>query len=288
MIKATIIGAGQVGITLALKLADAKNMSFELIYKSEESKERAIESGVSSANLNTFESSNFSSEFIILAVGDGDVEVVTLYLCDKLGKSLKDKVVFHTSGTASKMVLSPLADYGAIVASAHPYQTFYLQKAEVLNNVPWGIEADDFAFSNIVPLIEKLDGRAIRLSQETIEQKSLYHISAVAASNFMALSIALAKQIANNAGIDPVEFLPQILQTTLSNNIDRLEERESAITGPVVRGDIKTISNHIESLGDNVNGVLYKNLSESLALLAFDNGVLSGDKFEQIMEILDK
>ncbi|MER3329194.1 MAG: DUF2520 domain-containing protein, partial [Candidatus Kapaibacterium sp.] len=280
-----IIGAGNVGVTLAKKLEIVAD--YELIYHSKNSKEYAIENGLSPSKLSDWQSAKFDGKFIIIAVKDNDIEAVVSQFTELHQSQLKDKLVFHTSGTLPKNCLNDLQLYGVKIAAVHPYQTFYFNEVKVLDGIAWGVDSDENDFKIISEFIEQIGGTAIKLSSDSINKKALYHISAVAASNFMALSIDLAKEIAEDSGIDANDFLPQILETTLQNNIRQIGSESPAITGPVVRGEVETIAKHIEALGQSINAVIYKNMCESLALMAFDKGILSGEKFEQIMELLD-
>lgn len=284
MMKATIIGAGNVGVTLAKKLEQVAE--YELVYNSEKSKKYAEDSGLKSNNLTDLQNANLDSKFIIICVKDSDIDEAINQLIEHKSERLAGKIVFHTSGTLGKFILSKLEDNGSVIAAAHPYQTFYYNEVDVLEGIAWGVESDEKTYRQINELIVLLGGKAVKLSEQAIAKKALYHISAVAASNFMALSIDLAKEIAEDAGINANEFLPQILETTLQNNIKQLGSETPAITGPVVRGEVETIASHIDALGECINGVIYKNMCESLALMALDRGLLSGEKFEQIMEIL--
>ena len=285
MMTATIIGAGSVGITLAKKLG--KVSDFELVYHSDKSMQHALDQGVKKDKLSDWNNAKFDNKFIILCVKDNDIDKVVSQIIKHKSKELSVKIVFHTSGTRGKSSLSKLEICGCKIAAVHPFQTFYYSDLDVLDGIAWGVDSDDEIYANINELITLLGGKAVKLSEKAISKKALYHISAVAASNFMALSIDLAKEIAEDSGIDAKEFLPQILETTLKNNIKQLGDETPAITGPVVRGEVDTIATHIIALGDSINGVIYKNMCESLALMAFDKGLLSGEKFEQLMEILD-
>lgn len=285
MIKATIIGAGNVGVTLAQKLE--KVADYELIYHSYKSKEYALDTGLNAEKLTDLRNAKLEGQLIIICVKDSDIDEVVRQLVEQKSAEISSKTVFHTSGTRGKTSLSELEKYGCFTAAAHPFQTFYFNEINVLNGIAWGVESDDKTYSQISEFIATLGGKAVKLSEEAIAKKALYHISAVAASNFMALSIDLAKEIAEEAGIEVDEFLPQILETTLQNNIKQLGNETPAITGPVVRGEVETIASHLEALGESINGVIYRNMCESLALMALDKGLLSGEKFEQIMELLD-
>lgn len=287
MMKLTIIGAGNVGITIARKIIQIEDLDYEIIYNSRKSFENAIEQGIVKEKLILPFEADIESKFVIICVPDGEIENLANLLSQVDSELLLDKIIFHTSGTKTKECLSSLEKLGCEVAAAHPYQTFFNNESDILNGIAWGIDADEKVFDKLKVLIKKLDGIPIKLSSETVQRKALYHISAVAASNFMALAIEYAKDIAKDVGIDAKEFLPRIMETTLQNNISQFSSDLPAITGPVVRGDSETISSHLQELGNTANGVIYRNMCESLALLAMEKGILPLEKFEQILDILE-
>lgn len=276
-----IIGGGSVGSSLALKLETVTGVDYQIVFKSESTHERLLEIGIPSEKVSEWDKADFDCDIVMICVKDSQIESVAEQLSSKV--SGFTPLVIHTSGAKSKDVLVPLLRKGCKIAAAHPYQTFAESKTDVFSGTAWGIDADVDEKELIDRFIEALDGNSIYLSDDTLANKSLYHSSAVAASNFLALSIELAKNMAEDAGIEWESFLPKIMQTTLDNN---LKSEEPAITGPVVRGDVDTVRNHVNALGESVNGVVYKNMSESLALMALDKGLISGEKFEEIMEAL--
>jgi predicted short-subunit dehydrogenase-like oxidoreductase (DUF2520 family) len=281
MMKVRIIGGGSVGSSLALKLETVTSVDYQLVYNSDVTRDRLLEIGIPSDSITNWDNANFDCDIIVICVKDSQIETVAEQLSAKV--SGFTPLVFHTSGAKSKDVLAPITIKGCKIAAAHPYQTFAESESDVFSGAAWGIDADDDEKELIDRFIEAIGGKSIYLSEDTLSNKSLYHSSAVAASNFLALSIELAKNLAEDAGIDWESFLPKIMQTTLDNN---LNSEKPAITGPVVRGDVDTVRNHVDALGESVNGVVYKNMSESLALMALDKGLISGEKFEEIMEAL--
>ena len=279
--KVRIIGGGSVGSSLALKLETVTSVDYQLIYNSDATHDRLLEIGIPSDTITNWDNANFNCDIIVICVKDSQIETVAEQLSSKI--SGFTPLVIHTSGAKSKDVLAPLLSNGCKIAAAHPYQTFAESESDVFSGTAWGIDADDDEKELIDRFIEALGGKSIYLSEDTLANKSLYHSSAVAASNFLALSVELAKNMAEDAGIEWESFLPKIMKTTLDNN---LNSEKPAITGPVVRGDVGTVKNHVNALGESVNGVVYKNMSESLALMALDKGLISGEKFEEIMEAL--
>ena len=82
------------------------------------------------------------------------------------------------------------------------------------------------------------------------EAKTLYHASAVVASNYLVTLLDLAIRLIEEAGIkrqDAFNLLKPLIEGTLSN-IGKVGVKK-ALTGPIARGDIKTVEKHIEEIG---------------------------------------
>jgi len=283
MMKVTIIGGGKVGSTIAKKLETIDSVSYQVVYNSDATKEKLLEQEITESSIVDWESADFNCDIVLICVKDYQIEQVAKQLSESITNG--SPLVVHTSGTKRKEILEVFIDKGFTIAAAHPYQTFAESESDILDGIPWGLDVGGDSADKLEQFISLISGKPVKLSDETLDTKSLYHISAVAASNFMALSVELAKNIAEESNISWEQFLPHIMRTTLDNNLNE-DSDEPAITGPVVRGDVETVKNHVSALGESVNGVIYKNMSESLALMALDKGLISGEKFEELMEVL--
>lgn len=83
--------------------------------------------------------------------------------------------------------------------------------------------------------------------------KTLYHASAVIASNYLVSLMKMASEVMAASGIPEekaFEFLLPLVKGTLAN-MEKMGV-EKALTGPVSRGDAATVSAHI-------NGITEKN-----------------------------
>jgi predicted short-subunit dehydrogenase-like oxidoreductase (DUF2520 family) len=79
------------------------------------------------------------------------------------------------------------------------------------------------------------------------EAKPRYHAAAVFASNFVVSSVWAATALLRDAGVrDSTAVLAPLLRATVENVVARGPEK--AITGPIARGDTKTVRRHVEAL----------------------------------------
>ena len=150
-------------------------------------------------------------------------------------------IVFHCSGTASSSILAAARDAGAAVASIHPVRSFAdpVQVAAHFAGTACGAEGDTAALSVLRPLFEAAGARVAMIDAT---QKTLYHVAAVFASNYVVTLIDVALQIYGKAGVAPELALSMIgpLLHESSANACRLGPA-AALTGPIARGDTLTV-----------------------------------------------
>lgn len=267
----SIIGAGKLGKTLIRFFSSRKQLDWVLIRNSgtRASISEFIDPEVKI--ISDFRNLNLNSElsdYIILAVPDSIIPEVSEILASFYQNKLSGKAVIHCAGQLSRKVMSSLSNLGARVAACHPFQTFYFPEIQNLRDVPWGIDCLDEDLKIFEDFVFSTGGFPVRLSPEV--NKTLYHASAVAASNFTAATLSLAKKIAIESGIDPKIFLPLIIKTTIGNILRSLSDpSDFTITGPYVRGDFTTIENHLAALDSTPElKQAYDHMNQALASLS--------------------
>lgn len=166
---------------------------------------------------------------------------------------LEGILFLHTNGSESNSILAPLHSAGFLTAAAHPFQTFTDADPTALDGIAWGVECDSEAWNLCSEFVELTGGVPVRLNNFTPEQKRAYHASAVAASNLTYAAYDLARNIANDVGIDSARFLIPIMRRTVENAAKALESDESfLITGPLSRGDVESVQNQLMSVREGL------------------------------------
>ncbi len=88
-----------------------------------------------------------------------------------------------------------------------------------------------------------LGGVAVEIPEE---RRALYHAALCHASNHLVTLIADAAQALERAGVDaPRALLAPLVQAALDNSLDRGFD---ALSGPLLRGDVETIRDHVAAL----------------------------------------
>jgi len=150
---------------------------------------------------------------------------------------LHEKVLVHCSGA--------LGLPG--VAGAHPLMTFSHDLYDLAHyeRIPFMVDRGH-RFEEILP------GLPNPHFAVSLEDKPLYHALCVAAGNFSQLLWQAAGERFSRLGL-PAETLHPYLAQSLKNFI---AHPETALTGPLSRGDGKTIERNLQSLeGDALGGV---------------------------------
>jgi predicted short-subunit dehydrogenase-like oxidoreductase (DUF2520 family) len=136
------------------------------------------------------------------------------------------------------------------VAGAHPLMTFGAERYthEAYAAVPFMVE-QGHAFADLFP---GLPNASYPIAPE---QKALYHALCVTAGNFpQLLWQAVGASLQQELKVPP-EALAAYLQRSLDNF---LSDPEGALTGPLARGDQRTLERNVAALGDSNLGELFK------------------------------
>ncbi|HPI20974.1 MAG TPA: DUF2520 domain-containing protein [Candidatus Kapabacteria bacterium] len=247
----SLIGAGKLGASLAIEL-NKYNLLNSILIRSYDKRKSIAEKLPENKIIHSLRELDINIiDCVILAIPDSAIEEVANDISQLFKDKLKNKYIIHCSGKERLDVLKSCAEYGAFVASAHPYQTFFKYNENLFKDVPWLIETENF--DELAELILLLGGKPFQLSEEELEKKPLYHCSAVVASNLLASTITLSKQMLKEfENIDP-SILKKIVYTTIENCIDDSDDNLLPMTGPLIRADLKTIAGHIEQLKPNVH-----------------------------------
>ncbi|MFA6468078.1 MAG: Rossmann-like and DUF2520 domain-containing protein [Bacteroidota bacterium] len=241
----TIIGAGAVGRSLALVFSRS-GVTVSGIYSEHGRSAASAAKKVKVKHFGTLEEFRADSSVIIIAVPDGRITDVSRTLAS-LGSGLRGKIVLHTSGALSSDELSMLRKHGASVGSFHPLQTFPKSlPVTSMKNIWFALEGDDRAISVSRSLAKIIGARTFLLTKKN---KTLYHIAAVFASNYQVALFSVVEELSSVLDIPKHQlwniFKPLITQTL--NNVFATSPVE-ALTGPIARGDYKTISKHLAVL----------------------------------------
>ncbi len=287
--KISFIGAGKVGTSLGYLLKAKGFNVIGIASRSIDSAQKAYEFIGDITYSNDIYMFVEDSDIIFITTKDDAITEVIEGI-DKNCDIREEQIFIHTSGSISAGVFKPLEVRGAYGLSIHPLQTIATPQEGIKNIIGslFAVDGNEKAYEVAKEIIDALDGEAFFIESE---KKPLYHLSAVIACNYfitlMNTSVKLMKKINIDEKI-ATEGLIKLIKGTL-NNIEKLGT-EKALTGPIVRGDITTIKDHLESLKKYAPEIieLYKILGLYTTETAINSGSLDRDKAKKIKELLEK
>lgn len=241
--QVVVIGPGRVGLALALGLADAGYRIAGFVGRGERQR-REAQRRFPDARVTTDHGLARQGGLIVVAVGDDDLEGVVREAA--LGESVEPGSRWvHASGRYGLDALRGARAAGARTAAIHPAQTFPDPDTghRSLPGTAWAVTADpgDIGWARV--LVTDLRGSPFGVRGD---MRTLYHAGLTVGSNATASVVTLAGDLLRGAGIDePEAFLAPLVRASSDNATARGAE---AITGPVRRGDARTVAAHLAEL----------------------------------------
>ena len=254
--RISIIGLGRVGSAF-LKVLDAHSFEVISVFNRSDITESLIDVYPNTSFYTGLpEDENALGELIILTVSDDAIIEVSEEIASTMS-SLTGKFFVHCSGTLSSDVLKELKEKGAEVASFHPMKSITAKTTD-FEDAWFDLEGDEAVLSMLENVTDQIGSHSFRIDPE---DKAMLHVSAVVASNYLVVLADLASSISTQGNISK-ETVVRALSSLMQNTLDNISEFgiDEALTGPVARGDIKTVREHIERLESKPGLDLYKKL----------------------------
>jgi predicted short-subunit dehydrogenase-like oxidoreductase (DUF2520 family) len=175
-----------------------------------------------------------------------------------------------------------------MTGSIHPLQSFATIQVErnPFEGIIAAVEGDEAAVERGLVIARDLGAKGLTIKTQA---KTMYHASAVAASNFMVTLVDFAYNLLGVAGIeakDAYSVLGPLIEGTLSN-IKRVGPVE-ALTGPIVRGDVGTVADHLREIAEKTPELveLYKVLGRHTVEIAKKRGTLTHEALDGLNKLL--
>src|SRR4030042_3351692 len=236
------IGAGTTGTALAVRLAQRDYPVVAVASRSLTSAER-LAARISGCKVcNGAQEVADIAKLVFITTPDDTISRVAAEV-----KWHKGQSVVHCSGAHSIDILEPAKLLGAKTGCFHPLQTF-ASVDQAIDNIPgspFAIEAEEPLSSVLKKMATDLEGEWVTLKAG---DKVLYHAAAVFACNYLVTLVKLATDLWQTFDVSPsqaTKSLMPLLKGTLSN-IENVG-LPNCLPGPMARGDLATISRHLES-----------------------------------------
>jgi predicted short-subunit dehydrogenase-like oxidoreductase (DUF2520 family) len=279
-----VVGAGRVGAVLAAALAAAGHEVVAAAGESDASHRRIAELLPVTANEKPSAVAR-SCDLLLLTVPDDMLPNVVAVLSAS-GAIHAGQYVVHTSGRHGLAVLDDVRAVGAHPVAMHPAMTFTGTAVDLgrLSGCVFGLTAgpDERAFAE--GLVADLGGRAMWVPEE---MRTLYHAGLAHGANHLVTLVTQAMEVLAAAGADdPAGTLRPLLTAALDNALD---QGDSALTGPIVRGDVNTVRAHLADIRAEAPQTLTSYVAMARATLdrVVTDGRLLPIRAEKIRQVLD-
>lgn len=269
-IKIGFIGPGKVGVNLG-RYFTHKGTVLSGFYG------RNIEKTMEAANItkskfyNNIEEIIKDSDILFITTPDDIISIID----SELSKfDLTNKSICHASGSLKSNVLCNAKHSGAFIYSIHPIFAFSNKNIELkeLEEIYFSIEGDITEDSIVLELLKKLGNNYFKRSEESA---AAYHLANVFISNLTLSLLDIGISYFKTFGLSEEEALKAV-KPLINGNIENIFSKGfvNSLTGPVLRGDIKTIEKHLSVLNENdkeIYNLLSLNLLKLVALKRDEN-----------------
>lgn len=284
-----IVSAGKVGAVLGAALRAAGHAVVGVNAVSEASRDRA-EALLPDVPVLDVPAVLERAELVLLAVPDDELPGLVQGLADaRLWQP--GQLVVHTAGRWGTGVLDPARRLGTIPLAVHPAMTFTGMSLDLarLSDCSFGITAP----APVLPIAQAL---VVEMGAEPVvvaeADRPLYHAALAHGANHLMTLTGQSVQVLRDIGVEhPDRVLGPLLRATLDN---ALASGESALTGPVARGDAGTVAAHRGALDEYARGhrgddvlLAYLDLARVTARRALDRGLLDRSRYETVLAALD-
>ena len=273
----SFIGAGALGSGLARLLhAQGYTISEIVVRASAGAKRRGAKVARDvGAEVVTLKSAKLQCDVLWLVVPDEAVEDVARSVAKR---EALPRMVLHASGALSSRSLQMLAARGVQTGSAHPMMTFVAGEPPSLKGAWIAVEGSREAVQAARAMARKLGANSFTIEPAS---KTLYHAFGAMLSPMLAAELEAAERLGLRAGIsrkDVRRIMQPILERTVSNVLRK--GVPNSFSGPLARGDVRTVAAHLEALGASPEAGVYR------ALMEYATGTLPVKRSDEMKELL--
>jgi predicted short-subunit dehydrogenase-like oxidoreductase (DUF2520 family) len=257
----TLIGSGNVATHMAAAFKNAGHKIVQ-VYSPNYQNAALLAYHVGAGAIDKLDGIDGHTDVFVIAAKDDAIEDIAKVL------SAHQKLILHTSGATD---LQTIQQFSSLAGVLYPLQTFSKTKEVDFSQVPLCIEGSDEQVSGLIEQLARTISKNIYRVNSA--QRKILHLAAVFACNFPNALYAIAQGLLAEHQLDFNLLRPLIMETA-----QKVQESFPADvqTGPAVRGDEKTMNDHMQLLNNQpVLQQVYQLLSQRI--IKMDNAI-KGDK----------
>ena len=278
-----VVGTGRAGsvIGAALKRAGHQIKACTAVTDLSKLRAEALLPGVAILSI---EETVADRDLILLAIPDDVLAEVVSGLAATNAVS-PGTFVLHLSGRYGIDILRPLTEQGCLPLALHPVMTFTGTSIDLnrLSACPFGVTTHQTLRPVAETLVMEMGGEPVWVPEAS---RSLYHAALTFGANNLMTLVNQTSELLETAGIsNPESLVAPLLSASLDN---ALRNGDSALTGPIARGDAQTVREHLRVLAnfDPAVNQAYRSLARLTAVRALASGVLQPQNAESLLALL--
>lgn len=287
----SFIGAGSVGTAFATALQRRKYPISSIISSHIGSSRRLalkVKAPIASVHLADL---SRASQVVFITTPDQRIEETAHSLAALSHLDFPTIIFVHSSGALESRVLAPLAEKGGHILALHPIQLFPRGTtprllAGRLSGIYYGLEGDEVGIATGRALVRDLGGKVLLIPREL---KPLYHIACVIASNYLVALMSLLQEISGKLELEDAGFM-DVFDSLIVSTLKAVKASSpgEALTGPIERGDVKTVRLHLRELNRSLPYLIpfYTVMGMETIRLAIKKGALSTKQAGVLLEAM--
>ncbi|HEV7421697.1 MAG TPA: DUF2520 domain-containing protein [Mycobacterium sp.] len=256
-----IISAGRVGTALGVALERAEHVVVACSAISRASRQRAERRLPETPVLPVHEVAS-RADLLLLAVPDAELAGLVSGLV-ATGSVRPGVIVAHTSGANGIAVLKPLTEQGCVPLAIHPAMTFTGSDEDIarLADACFAVTAEDeVGYAIAQSLVLEIGGEPFRVAEDA---RTLYHAALAHAGNHVVTVLLDAVEALRGAlsgqgllgqelvGDEPGGIAERVIAPLARASLENaLQRGQTALTGPVARGDAAAVIAHLQALNE--------------------------------------
>ncbi|HTD48970.1 MAG TPA: DUF2520 domain-containing protein [Acidimicrobiia bacterium] len=252
-----LVGPGRAGTTIALALLEAGWRARSVAGRAPDAPSTTSAAACLGADASLVSDAGRGADLVIVATPDRAIEAAARTVAASLEP---DALVVHLAGSKGLDVFGPLLDVRADirVGALHPLQSFpsATMGIERLRGA-WAAVAGDPQTTELAHIL------GMRPFDLPDTERARYHAAAVVASNHLVALLGQVERLAMACGV-PFEAFAPLVRSSVADAFGIGPAR--ALTGPVARGDLATVEQHLSTLDPGERDA-YRTLAREVARL---------------------
>ncbi len=278
-----MVGAGRVGAVLGAALRRAGHEIVAVSAVSDLSRLRA-EALLPGVDIRPAPDVAAGADLVLLAVPDDALPALVVGLVEA-GAIHAGQFVAHPSGRFGVQVLAPAAQVGAQPLALHPVMTFTGTSVDLarLADCPFGVTAPEAMRPVAEALVVEMGADPVWIPEQA---RALYHAALTLGANYLMTLVTTAVDLLADAGVaQGAHLMSPLLHASLDN---ALRHGDSALTGPVARGDAQAVAVHVARIAavDPLAADAYRVLGRLTADRAVAAGLIDVSTAAGLLDVL--